>query len=407
MNLANYLADLDPAQVRTVAYVPAEARGDAALVAMACDHLVMDPDAILGGPGAQDFTPEELQLTRETLRDTLGPKKSRSWSLPAALLDPALRVFRFTHKRDGVVEFFCEEELKAQPDPDSWVRGEEVTPNGAALSATGEQAHSLGLARNVVGDFESFKRLYGLESDLIVAEPGWADELVEALAAPFVAYLLLLIGGAALYVELQAPGVGIGGFVAGVCFLLYFWSKHLGGTADWLEVLLFASGVACVLIEIFVLPGTAIFGLGGGLLVIASIVLASQTFVVPHNEYQLSQLRDSLLGLILVGIGVVVIAVLLRRWLPHTPLFRQVVLAPPSDEELEDLAHREALAEFDYLLGHQGQATTQLTPSGKARFGGKLVDVIADGEVIGRGTEVVVVAVQGNRVVVRSVAGDV
>jgi membrane-bound ClpP family serine protease len=221
-----------------------------------------------------------------------------------------------------------------------------------------------------------------------------------------VAWLLLLIGGAALYAELQAPGIGVGGFVAGVCFLLYFWSKHLDGTAGWLEVLLFAAGVACILLEMFVLPGAAIFGLGGGLLIIASLVLASQTFVLPHNDYQLAQLRDSLLGLIGAAAGVIVVAMLMRRYLPQAPFFSNVMLEPPSNSELEDLAHREALVDLEHLLGHKGVATTQLIPSGKARFGNQLVDVTADGEVIGRGTEIVVVAVQGNRVVVRSAAGN-
>jgi membrane-bound ClpP family serine protease len=217
----------------------------------------------------------------------------------------------------------------------------------------------------------------------------------------------LLIGGAALYAELQSPGIGIGGFVAGVWFLLYFWSKHLGGTADRLEVLLFAAGVACKLLEMFVLPGTAIFGLGGGLLIITSLVLASQTFVLPHNDYQLAQLRDSLVGLIGAFAGVVVVAVLMRRYLPYTPFFNHVMLEPPSGAELEDISHREALVNLDHLLGHQGTTTTQLTPSGKARFGHELVDVIADGEVIARGASVVVVEVQGNRVVVRSANGAV
>ena len=98
---------------------------------------------------------------------------------------------------------------------------------------------------------------------------------------------------------------------------------------------------------------------------------------------------------------------LIRRYLPYTPFFNNVVLEPPSDAELEDLAHREALVDFDHLLGHHGVATTQLTPSGKARFGNQLVDVLADGEVIARGADVVVVEVQGNRVVVRSAAGSV
>jgi len=406
MNLASFLADRDPATVRTVAYVPSEARSDAALAALACDQIVMHADAVLGGEGAGNFSREDVELARETLRDLMS-KKGRSWSLAAAVLDPQLRVFRYTHRPDGRADYFCEAEWQAQADPAAWERGEEITRPGSALQLSGQRAHELGLARYVVSDFAGFKQQYGIENELVVAEPTWADYLIDALAAPAVAWLLLLIGGAALYAELQAPGIGVGGFVAGVCFLLYFWSKHLDGTAGWLEILLFAGGVCCILLELFVLPGAAIFGLGGGLLVIASLVLASQTFVLPHNAYQFNQLQNSLLGLIGTGIGIVIAAMLMRRFLPHTPFFSHVMLEPPSDAELEDLAHRESLVDFEHLLGHRGNAATQLTPSGKARFGNELVDVIADGEVIDRGTQVVVVAVQGNRVLVRSDSGHV
>jgi membrane-bound ClpP family serine protease len=402
MNLANFLADQDPARVRVVAYVPKMARADAALVAMAADQLVMNHDAVLGGEGDIAFSRDDLQSVRETLRDSLAPKKGRPWSLAAALVDPQLQVFACSNRRDGTVAYFSEDELRAQDDPETWNRGAEVTRAGEPLRVTGDRAVELGIARHAVPDFAGFKQEYGLEGEMAVAEPSWADYLIDALAAPAVAWLLLLIGGAALYAELQAPGIGIGAFVAGICFLLYFWSKHLDGTAGWLEVLLFAAGVACILLELFVLPGSAIFGLGGGLLIIASLILASQTFVVPHNEYQMRELRDSLLGLLAAGAGVGVLAMLMRRYLPHTPLLSGMMLEPPTGAERDDIAHREALVDFDHLLGQHGVATTQLTPSGKARFGSELVDVIAESEVIGRGTEVVVSEVHGNRVVVRS-----
>jgi membrane-bound ClpP family serine protease len=404
MELANYLADLDSAKVRTVAYVPAEARADAALVAMACDQLVMGPDATLGGSVAADISPEEVLHARTVIRDHLGPAKSRSWSLIAALIDPDSRVFRYTNKRDGSVEYFCEAELDSQADPTAWTRGDEVTTPGRPLRVKGETAAELALARQTADNFAAFKQQYELENELVLAEPGWAHYLIDFLASQAVGYVLLFIGLAALYAEAQAPGIGVGAFVAGVCFLLFFWSRYLEGTAGWLEVLLFLGGVGCILLELFVLPGVAIFGLGGGLMIIVSLILASQTFVLPHNDYQLAQLRDSLLGLIGAGVGVVLVAMLMRRYLPHTPFFSHVVLEPPSDAELEDLAHREAIVDFHHLLGHQGVATTQLTPSGKARFGNELVAVTTDGEVISRGTEVLVVEVHGNRVVVQSAA---
>ena len=55
------------------------------------------------------------------------------------------------------------------------------------------------------------------------------------------------------------------------------------------------------------------------------------------------------------------------------------------------------------MLGRQGTTITPLAPSGKARFGEQLVDVIADGEFIERGQSVVVVETRGNRVLVKSV----
>ena len=401
--LANYLSELDRSKVRTVAYVPEAARGDAALIAAACDEIVMHRDAALGGSGAQAFTADDVRLVRETIRENVAPKKSRSWSLAAALVDPALAVRRYTHRENGLVEYFSDEELAAQPDVPLWVKGAVVTRPGQVLTLQGPEAEELGLARHVVSNFAEFKQLYGLGTDLALVEPGWANTLIDALAAPGVGWLLLLIGLAALYAELHTPGVGFGGFVAGICFLLFFWNRYLEGTAGWLEVLLFVAGLTCILLELFVLPGTAIFGMGGGLLVLASIILASQTFVIPRNDYQLTQLRDSLLSLVAAGIGVVVLAVLMQRFLPRTPLFGHMVLEPPSGEELEHLSHREAMVELDYLLGQRGITTTPLLPSGKARFGGQLVDVTAEGEVIGRGSEVVVVQAHGNRVIVRSV----
>ncbi len=404
INLANYLASLDPNRHRTVAYIEEEARGDAAVIAAACDQIVMHPRAVLGGSGAQAFSNQAAQVAQAPLRE-IARSRGRSWSLSAALIDPNLKVYRCKHNETGATEYFSQEELDSREDANAWTRGEEVTQPNGPLRLTGREAEKLGLARHVVQNYDEFRQRYNLKDDLALVEPGWAHFLIDALAAPGVAWVLLFIGFAALYAELQAPGVGVGAFISGVCFLLFFWSRQLDGTAGWLEVLLFLAGVGCILLEIFVVPGATIFGLGGGLLVLASLILASQTFILPHNDYQLGKLRDSLLGLLATGVAMVVAVMVMRRYLPRTPLFSHMMLEPPSDEELERLDQREALVDFHHLLGHEGLAMTALAPSGKARFGGELVDVMADGELIDRGARVTVVEVRGNRVLVRS-AGE-
>jgi membrane-bound serine protease (ClpP class) len=401
VTLANFLADLDPGRVRTVAYLATEAVGDAALIAMACDQVVIQRDATLGGAGLEMFAPDELDQVRPIIRDHLAPHKSRSWSLVAALVDPRLPVFRYTHSGTGLVEYFCPEEAESQVDPDQWVKGEEVHKTRDPLRVTAARAVELGLARHAVADFNEFKQLYNLEGEMTVARTGWADALIGALATPGVALLLLFVGIAALYAELHAPGIGVGGFIAGLCFLLFFWSKYLDGTAGWLEFLLFAAGIVCVLLEIFVLPGTAIFGLGGGLLIIASLILASQTFVLPHNEYQFRQLRDTMLGLSAVGVGVVVAALIMRRFLPRSALFGHMVLEPPSSIEMEHIANRESMVDFSHLMGSTGVTVTPLAPAGKARFGSELVACSSRGEFVDRGAAVTVIEIHGNRIVVR------
>ena len=160
---------------------------------------------------------------------------------------------------------------------------------------------------------------------------GWADRLLDALASPGLAWLLLLIGGVGLYIELQTPGLVLVVLLHMVAFIIYFWSQYLNGTSGWLEVMLFLAGIICLATEIFVVPGIGILVWGGGLLVIASLVLASQSFVLPTNDYQIRQLQFSLLGILGAGTGVVAFGMLVRRWLPSTPVFRHVLLAPQTE----------------------------------------------------------------------------
>lgn len=395
--LANWLAGLDPARVRTVAWVPNEARGDAALVALACDELVMRPTAVLGGEGAAALDGRRAEAIAVAWRGGVARLRDRPWSLPLATVLPGLAVSRAEQQGTGRVEYFSPEELAARKDREEWRLGPEL--GTGPLRLDGRRAESVGLVSHVVEDFAGLKRAYGLEGEVKLSEPGWADRLLDALASPGLAWLVLLIGVAGLYVELKTPGVGFGGFVSMVAFIVYFWSQYLHGTSGWLEVMLFLAGVVCVLAEIFVLPGFGVLGLGGGLLVIASLVLASQSFVVPMNDYQLRQMQWSLLGILGVAVGLSLFAVLLKRWLPATPGLRHVLLEPPPAVAFDE---QESLAE---LVGCEGITTTRLAPAGKARVGGELHDVTSDGVLVEPGMPVRVVAVRGGRLVVQPSGG--
>jgi membrane-bound ClpP family serine protease len=403
LQLADTLAELDGNEVRTVAYVPLEAAGGAAFVALACDQLVMQPDAHVGGKGGVELDQSTIEAATISIRDSLAEAADRNWSLLAALVDPKLAVFAYQNTKTGDSRYFSEEEAADQPDANDWRQGAKITTDGQPLRLSSRQAEELGIAWHVVDNFDELKQLYGFDDDPRVAEPNWALELVEALSSPALTVFLIAIGFIGIYIELHSPGVGIGGFLAAVAFMLFFWSKFLHGTAGWLEVLLFTGGIFCLLLELLVLPGFGVFGLGGATMILASLVLASQTFILPQTESQLVELRQSLMTIAAASAMVVIGALALRRYLPQTPVFKTLLLAPPADEELEDLDYREAVADYSHLVGQQGTATTNLMPAGKADFDGQLVDVIAEGLPIDRGQTIVVTKARGSRVLVRAV----
>lgn len=456
LRLAQTLAELGAGEVRTVAYVPKRVEGPAALVALACDQLVMQDGSTLTGTTAGEAEPAaaeeavgeageagaeegdeeeeapeeeegnaeedlgrrldglkrllsdpqaELDAARATIRQTLAPATARSWSLLAATIDPSLELTKYANRETGAERVFCPEELEEQPAAGDWRRVERVKAAGEALSLTADQATELGVSWHQVEQFDDLQTLYGLAEPPRTAQPNWALELIEALASPGLAALLLVIGIVGIYIELNTPGLGIGGFVATVALLLFFWSKFLDGTADWLEVLLFITGVVFVLIELIVLPGFGVFGLGGALMMVGALVLASQTFILPQTQTQLVELRNSLATVAGAGVGVLVLAGVLRQYLPQSPLFRWAMLAPMDEADRIEQDRREQLADYDHLIGKTGAATTDLLPAGRAEIDGEPVDVLTRGEVIDRGEAIEVIEAHANRVIVRKARG--
>jgi len=128
--------------------------------------------------------------------------------------------------------------------------------------------------------------------------------------------------------------------------------------------------------------------------------LASQSFVLPGNAYQVRQVQWSLLGILAAGLGVGAFGVLVRRWLPSTPVLRHVLLTPPEPEAGQP---EEPL---ENLIGADGVTTTRLAPAGQAEVAGQVRDVWSEGMLIEPGTAIRVSAVRSGRVLVLPQAAE-
>jgi membrane-bound ClpP family serine protease len=398
LRLVNLLQSLDANAMRSLAFVESEARSVAALVALAADETYARPDAVLGGPGDTVLPRDTLDAIRLPIEEMAGAK-NRDWSLLLGLVDPELPVFRYTREGTGATRYLCAAEHAALPESDQWKRGPQLD---LAAGLTAQQAVQFGLIAGLADTVEAALSHLHVEDDVELRQPNSFVSAIERLATqPWFARTLLFIAFFALIGEASTPGIGVSGFVSGICFLLFFWCQFFNGTAGWLEILLFAGGLACIAMEIFVLPGFGIFGIGGGIMVLLSIVLASQTFILPRNSYQFEQLPHSVWTVVMACAGVMSAVWFLRRLLAESWLARKLTLVPPSEEL--DLDRAESLVDWRHLQGKQGLTTTQLTPSGKAQFGDDVIAVISDGLWIPRATRVRVVEVHGNRVVVEPV----
>ena len=195
------------------------------------------------------------------------------------------------------------------------------------------KAKEYGWLRDTADTFEAAVRHFNLQEDIAVAKRNPVVVAIEQLGAqPWLARTLLFIAFFALISEASAPGIGIAGFISGICFLLFFWSQFLNGTAGWLELILFTGGLACIGLEIFVIPGLGIFGIGGGVMVLVSIILASQTFIFPRNSYQFEQLSGSMFTMVVACGGIFTALWIMRRYLAESWLLSRVMLPSPAED---------------------------------------------------------------------------
>jgi membrane-bound serine protease (ClpP class) len=404
---------------RTVAFVPQQAISGGALIALGCDEMIVADRASLGNIGEIAFDPNEMawRLIRPKVESSLGHDarqlaelKNRPADLVEAFIDKDIVVYR-REKPDGSWEFrqLLPEDPNG-PDP-SWEMVPETKPE-RFLTLSGKRAVELQLAQGLADDRQQLLARYGVDpSGIQVYRYTGNDTMVHLLNTPFITGLLIVIGLIALYIEFSSPGLGAGGLIAGLCMLLFFWSRYLGGTAGWLEILLFASGLVFLMMELFVIPGFGVSGIIGMILMFFSVVLASQNFTVPSNVDQWNQTINSLLVLMVSMSVFGIAAMLISRYYGSIPMLNRLVLEPPVGSPMEasvvgratGLKKPEPVVHPVVSVGDWGVTESLLRPAGRARFAGNSVDVISDGGFVDPGQQVRVVRIQGNVVTVTEV----
>jgi membrane-bound serine protease (ClpP class) len=416
--IADRLRDLTWAA--TVAYIPREALSGAAIMSLPCDEVILGPNAEYGDAGAIyqaegfmfRYADEKFTTALASRVRALADSAGRPAALAEAMVDKDLIVYQVRHRDSGQETCMSQEEIDASPDPERWevLRPIHESRKGRFFQVTGKRAVELGLADAVANSHDDLKERFALADDFIVLDETFADRFAVFLNHPLVTGLLFIVGLVALYVEFLSPGLGLGGVVSVLCFGLFFWSRFWGGTGDWLEVILFLLGLGLLGVEMFVLPGFGVWGLTGLLLVVVSLIMASEEFVIPQSPSEISSLQFNALVALGAIVLFVVIAGALTVSLNRIPGLSNMALGlppPASARQLTSSAAALGSAEPSAAprgpqVGDRGIADSALRPSGKARFGDDYYDVTTEGLYVDAGATVRVIQVQGRNIVVRN-----
>ena len=406
LRLAEHLAAMK-SNVRTVAWISGNCEGMMGVAALACDDVFFGPEGKLGAGDRNPPTPAELESFEITIR-SVAKQKDRDWSTLMGIANPKMSLKKYRNINSNAVRLMGIAEFEELPDLEAakWIA---VAKVDIAKGIDAEMATEIGVGQEKVAvSMDVVKSRYQFEAEPESLEPSkterWLEEFAVFLTNPVISMILVFGAFTCFMNELSAPGLGVFGFLAVLLLVAFFWSHHLEGNAEWFEILLFVVGLVFVGIELFVVPGFGVFGIGGILMVIASLVLAGQDFSVPDNDEQFERLTWSMLPILGAFAGVIAGGFFLQKVFPNSPLFKRLALEPPKPRESNiDGTDREAVADWSHLLGRKGEAVTPIMPSGKARIDGKVYDVITAGQVVSKGESIEVIEAVGNRVVVQKV----
>lgn len=151
------------------------------------------------------------------------------------------------------------------------------------------------------------------------------------------------------------------------------------------NIILALLGFGAIILEFFV-PSAGIIGLIGGGCVIAGIVFTYLNY---------GRLAGSIFLLVSAIIGPIIV-ILYFKLFPGSIIGKRLILK----NEFKQSEGFTAGKKKNISVGDRGKTTTKLRPVGSALINNELVDVTTDGEFIDKDSDIEVVEIDGNRIIV-------
>jgi len=356
--------------ILTIAFINNRAISAGALIALSCNKIVMAPGSSIGAA---------------TVVDQAGQKVSEKYQsyMRSEMRSTAERNGRRTDIAQGMV--------------DERIVVEGLDDSTTLITLTSEEALKYNIADSTAYNLDEVLRKFNLKGAQIVkVESNWAEEVVKFLNNPIISTILIMIGFFGLMAEIKTPGWGVPGTAGLIALALFFGSSYILQLASVVDIILFIAGIILLAVEIFVIPGFGIAGIGGIVLIVASILLAL-TGEMPFFDFEMVGRAIIQLAIAMIGSGILIL--LVAKYLPKNTFLNKLVLA---ESETSDKGFVSYPSEKE-LVGQEGVALSDLRPAGTAQINNVRYDVIADWQYIEKGKKIKVIRVEGIKVVVSEI----
>lgn len=404
----------------TIALVKKKAISAGSLIALACNKLYMLEATTIGdcAPIVQnsDGTPqiigEKIQSPLRAKFRNLAQKNGYPELLASSFVTPELEIIELkatldkgkpTERDTALIMEGAKYIVFDDSTKEFWGTPKILVKEGELLTMTDKEAFELGFSQGTFKNREEFETALSIEAKSEV-ETTFGEEIASAIGA--IAGILLILGFGALYIEFKTPGFGMFGIIGLILIGTVFLAQFAPQLDGYFPAILLVAGIVLFFVEIFVMPGTFLFGVGGIICMILALVLsydpANIPEYVPESVETTFDATPWLFGLLFVtssaaialifpiALSKYIVPLLPEGWTPMLKTDLETAASPTEDIQ-------------EIKLGNEGVAKTFLRPVGQAQFtmddgSTRLVDVQTHGEIIEAGQTVQVTNVADGRI---------
>lgn len=388
------LDSLQSVTIPTYTFVNTKAESAGAIVALGTDAIYMRPAATIGSALVVSGTGQDLSEAMES-------------KVTQMIIATVRNIAELKGHNPDVAEAFVTRDKEVKID------GVVIHEAGNVLNLnTIEATENIGgrpvLAKGVARSLDDIVKAEGLKGAVVDAEPLGMEAFAHWVQK--LSFLLIIIGLGGAYLEINTPGFGLPGLASVCAFSLFFFGNYMAGNLAGYELaVLFVVGLLLIVVEVFVFPGAIIPGAAGAALIIVSLGLAMVDRVdlewkwegLPSAGTWYDLFRNAFWSVAIGFIGALGAILLGMRYLPDSKLGSRLVLkeAVAAGASISTSSAGGEAKQESYV-GREGVATTDLVPSGKGMFEGKLLDIVSEGEFIERGDNLRITRHEGSRIVV-------